>query len=227
MLPNGPNSPFESLVGFPIVPPLSVPPLRSVFCLMPLSSQPHPTSPSSPPTGCLRLVAILNHRFRWLVMFAVVLGLVVHSGCMQRRILVRSNPEGALVTIDQVPVGHSPVAVPFTYYGTREIRVEKDGYQTQKIKHRFAPPWYQIPPLDFISDNFWPREIHDDRIVDFSLSPMELVNENRLLDRADQLRGNASRGTVPMPLAHERPAPAIDTPPTSQASSPTVLDRFR
>ena len=164
---------------------------------------------------------------RVLVLIALVISCGLQTGCMQRRILVRSNPEGALVTIDQLPIGHTPVAVPFTYYGTREIRVEKDGFQTQKVKHRFRAPWYQIPPLDLITDNFWPREINDDRIVDFQLTPATNVDDNFLLDRAGQLRGNSTRGTVPMPLVGDASAPAVDTPPVRSAQSPSVLDRFR
>lgn len=141
--------------------------------------------------------------------------------------LIRSNPEGALITVDNVPVGHTPVAVPFTYYGTREIRAEMDGFQSQKIKHRFLAPWYQIPPLDLITDNFWPREIHDDRMLDFQMLPAELADGNLLLDRGNQLRSNSQFGTVPMPLAHEKIEPTIDTPPQQTAELPSVLDRFR
>lgn len=149
------------------------------------------------------------------------------TGCMQRRMLIRSNPEGALITVDQQPIGHTPVAVPFTYYGTREIRAEMDGYETQKVKHRLAAPWYQFPPLDLLTDNFWPREINDDRVIDFQLTPAALVDENYLIDRANQLRGDVGRGTVPMPLAHETVEPTIDAPPASTADLPSVLDRFR
>lgn len=134
--------------------------------------------------------------FFLLLIFATLL----QTGCVQRRILVRSNPEGALVTIDHQPVGHTPVAVPFTYYGTREIQLEKDGYQTTTVKQRIGAPWFQYPPFDFITDNFWPREIRDDRMVDFQLTPLPTVNENSLVDRAEQLRGNVYRGTVAMPL---------------------------
>ena len=128
---------------------------------------------------------------------------VISSGCnsVQRKILVRSYPEGALVTIDKQPIGHTPVAVPFTYYGTREIQLEMDGFQTKKVKHRFSPPWYQFPPVDFVTDNFWPREIRDTRIVNFELNPQTTVDENYLIDRAGQMRGDVYRGTVAMPMA--------------------------
>ena len=128
--------------------------------------------------------------------------------------------------IDRQPIGHTPVAVPYTYYGNREIQHEMDGFQTKKVKHRFAAPWYQIPPLDFITDNFWPREIRDDRIVDFQLTPLTNVDENLLLDRAGQLRGNVYRGTVTLPLAHEKPTgSAVHNPPDQTAILPDVLRR--
>jgi len=150
--------------------------------------------------------------------------LILEAGCnsVHRKIFVRSYPEGALVTIDRQPIGHTPVAVPVTYYATREIQVEKDGYQTKKVKHRFAAPWYQIPPFDFITDNFWRREIRDDRVVDFDLTPLTTVDENSLLDRAGQLRGNVYRGTVTMPLAHEKPN---ENPVVSEPDQTAILPR--
>ena len=69
----------------------------------------------------------------------VLMLLASSSGCVQRRFLVRSQPEGALVTIDHQSIGLTPVSVPFTYYGTREIQLEKDGYKTVKVKQRFRP----------------------------------------------------------------------------------------
>jgi len=152
----------------------------------------------------------------------LMFGVAMMTGCnsVHRKILVRSHPEGALVTIDRQPIGHTPVAVPFTYYATREIQVEKDGFETKKVKHRFSAPWYQFPPLDFVTDNFWPWEIRDDRIVDFSLTPKSTVDENSLLDRAGQLRGNVERGTVAMPLAHEKPN---DNPVESEPDQTAIL----
>jgi hypothetical protein len=167
----------------------------------------------------------LPNRWRWLAVLLAIATLCP-AGCIQRRILVRSEPEGALVTIDHQPIGHTPVAVPFTYYGTREIQVEMDGFQSQKVKHRLGAPWYQIPPLDLVTDNFWPRGIQDLRVVDFQLTPLEIVDESRLLDRAGQLRANSSRNTIPMPLAQDDSRGIIDTPPVRQAGSPVLPGRL-
>jgi hypothetical protein len=138
--------------------------------------------------------------------FLVVLALVVifQSGCIQRRFIVRSEPEGALVSIDRQPIGYTPVSVPFTYYGTREFRLEKDGFKTVQVQQRVPAPLYATFPISFITENFWPREIRDQRVLDFQLEPKEQVAENVLLERANQLRDDINRGTVTAPLSQGR-----------------------
>lgn len=122
------------------------------------------------------------------------------SGCVQRRMIVRTQPEGAFVTIDRQPIGYSPVSVPFTYYGTRDIQIEKDGFKTVKVQQDVDAPWYGKFPVSFLTENFSPREIRDQRILDFQLEPRTQANENMLLERASTLRSNVQRGTVTAPV---------------------------
>ena len=128
------------------------------------------------------------------------MGLACLTGCVQRRLIVKTQPEGAFVSIDNIPVGYSPVSVPHTYYGTREFRVEKDGYKTVNVQERIRPQWFSTFPISFITENFWPREIRDQRIFDFQLQPKTLTDENGLVDRANELRLNVERGTVAAPV---------------------------
>ncbi len=118
------------------------------------------------------------------------------TGCMHRRMTIRSSPPGAFVYVENREIGVTPCATDFTYYGTREFRLVKAGYETLVVKRTFNSPWYQIPPLDFFSDNFAFQEIRDERIVDFQLSPQQIIPTNILMDRAQQLRGNAQQGYV-------------------------------
>lgn len=122
--------------------------------------------------------------------------LTVGPGCVRRRLTVRTNPPGAQVFVDNQEVGTSPVSTSFVYYGTREIRLLKDGYETQVIHERILPPWYEIPPLEFVSENLWPGETRDERVVDVQLVPMQIVPEQQLLDRADSLRDGVRAGQV-------------------------------
>jgi hypothetical protein len=85
-----------------------------------------------------------------LVLAAVILSLG-QSGCVQRRMMIRSNPPGALVYVDDYPIGNTPVSTNFIYYGKRKIRLVKDGYETLTVIQDIRTPWYEYVPLDFVS----------------------------------------------------------------------------
>ncbi|MEQ8209752.1 MAG: PEGA domain-containing protein [Lacipirellulaceae bacterium] len=127
---------------------------------------------------------------------ASLLSLVVLPGCVRRRLLVKSNPPGATVYVDNQPIGQTPCATNFIYYGTREIRLVKPGYETLTINQPIPAPWYEIPPLDFISENLVPREIQDYRTLSYNLQPQVVVPTDQLLGRAQQLRASTQIGSV-------------------------------
>ena len=59
----------------------------------------------------------------------LVLPIVLLGGCVKRTIMVTSDPEGALVWLNEREVGRTPVEVEFLYYGTYDVRLVKDGYE--------------------------------------------------------------------------------------------------
>ncbi|MEX2119801.1 MAG: PEGA domain-containing protein [Pirellulales bacterium] len=124
---------------------------------------------------------------------------------------IRSNPPGALVYIDNYEIGTTPVSTDYLYYGTRKFRLIKDGYETLTVEQRIAPPWYQVFPLDFVSENLVPAEIRDERTLDFQLMPQRMVPTRELRERAESLR-QASRPGAPVPL------PAAPLPPGAMPS---------
>lgn len=126
--------------------------------------------------------------------------LATSCGCVQRRLHIQTQPEGAMVLVDRQYVGHSPVSVPFTYYGTREVELQKDGYQTTRVKQRIRPPVYEMFPFSFFSENLGFRERRDVRVLDFVMEPKTPVMEHHLLDRGAQLRTDVHRGTVTGPI---------------------------
>ncbi len=136
------------------------------------------------------------------------------TGCVRRRLTVRSNPPGALVYVDNQQIGTTPCSVDFTYYGTREIRLVKSGFETLTVDQPIPTPWYQIPPLDFISDNFALHKIRDNRTVSFNLQPQMMVPVEEIIRRGEQLRGSTNTGPVV-------PASGIVGPPAAATGVPT------
>ncbi len=114
-------------------------------------------------------------------------------GCMSvnRRMTVRTDPPGAMVKIDGQEIGFTPVAVDFTHYGTREITLIKDGYETLTTLQTVRPPWYQVYPLDFVSDNFLPFRVQNRHEFDYHMQPKLLIPNDEILDRANSLRSDA------------------------------------
>ena len=136
-----------------------------------------------------------------------MLGLMLctcQSGCVQRRMTVRSNPPGALLYVDDYEIGTTPVSTSFTYYGTRKFRLEKDGCETLTVMQTILPPWYEFPPMDFVSENFVPGNIRDQRVLDFQLKPQIVVPTEQLLSRAEGLRRGIHTATS---TATQQPGP--------------------
>jgi hypothetical protein len=120
------------------------------------------------------------------------------------------------VFVDDQEIGTTPCSAAFTYYGTRKITVMKEGYRTETLYQRIAPPWYELPPLDFVVENLLPREVRDERVVDVQLVPEEIVPPQRLLERAQALRDSAHSGTVTPLVGGSPPAQEpIRQPPWS------------
>lgn len=136
------------------------------------------------------------------LLLILALGALVSTGCLRRRLTVRSNPPGALVYVDDQEIGTTPVSTSFIYYGTRKIRLVRDGFETLTVLHRFRPPWYELPPLDFVTENIWPSQLRDERALDFQLVPKRVVPRYELLGRAENLRHGSREGYVaPLPNA--------------------------
>jgi hypothetical protein len=148
--------------------------------------------------------------------------MLLESGCVRRRLNVYSNPPGALVYVDNQQIGTTPCSVDFTYYGTREIRLVKPGYETLTVNQPIPMPWYQIPPLDFFSENLAGTRIRDNRTVSYNLAPQLIVPNEELLDRANQLRQDAQQYPV-APVGATMPAPTpigIPAAPTPVINAP-------
>ena len=101
---------------------------------------------------------------------------------------IRTNPPGALLYVDDYPIGTTPISTDFTYYGKRKIRLVKDGYETLTVMQSIPAPWYQYPVIDFVAENLVPGQIRDQRVLDYQMRPQMVVPTEQLLSRAEDLR---------------------------------------
>jgi len=148
---------------------------------------------------------------------------MVGSGCVTRRLIIQSNPPGALVYIGDQEIGTTPVAVNYIYYGTRKLRLVKDGYETLTVLEPIPAPWWDHFPLDFVSENMVPGELRDVRTLSYQMVPQINVPPQELLGRAEELRrsGKGTPAPATMPAVSELQPSAAPFP--SQPVSGQVL----
>lgn len=142
----------------------------------------------------------MKPRRAWTVA-AIVAGFLLQSGCVNRRMTVRTNPPGALVEIDGERKGLSPVSTDFTYYGTHEITMSAPGYETLTVEQTVRTPWYQRVPIDFFSNHFLFGHVTDRHDFSYQLQPKRLIlnEETQLHDRAQNFRSQSQSGSVTQP----------------------------
>ena len=115
------------------------------------------------------------------------------AGCIQRTITINSEPQGALVHLNDVEVGRTPVTVPFTFYGTYDVRLEKEGFETLTTATEAQMPWWEAPGPDLVAEAM-PGNQDVALRWDYVLEPAQPVNPDALIDRAKQLRATFRPG---------------------------------
>jgi hypothetical protein len=128
----------------------------------------------------------------------LVTAVFAFSGCVTRSITVKTNPSNALVYIDDELIGESPVSMPFAFYGTRKVMIERkdeDGVLTHErtiVFEKIKAPVYEIFPLDFFSELVWPFKIKDDQVLSYNLVELDPLSikerQAKMLKSAEELR---------------------------------------
>jgi len=132
--------------------------------------------------------------FQRLLLTVATFTLLFQVGCVHRRVTINSNPRGALVRIDGKDIGYTPASIDYTWYGTREVELILDGYETQKQLLTIGAPWYQKFPLDFVSDNFLGTHTRDHRRFDLQMQPKLPDDSSNVIQRGRSLRSEATHG---------------------------------
>ncbi len=128
-----------------------------------------------------------SHRLRDLVAPAVLLtAAVVMGGCVKRTISITSEPTGALVWLNDREIGRTPVEVEFDYYGTYDVRLQKEGYESKMTTGEAKAPWWEFIGLDLIAE-LTPADLHSRVEWHYQLRPAD-DDPAAILERAGELR---------------------------------------
>ena len=157
-------------------------------------------------TPCRRILSLLS-------VTSCLLANCVLTGCVERRFVITTDPPGAIV-IDENgnATGSAPVDRQWTYNGTYQFTLIKDGFQTQVVREHVAARWYEYVPFDFIAENVIPWTIRDIRRFHYQLQPMQWCRRKPCSSRGKALRARGQTigtPTVAMPIIE---APSVGTP---------------
>jgi len=154
------------------------------------------------------------------VLLGAALG--VMSGCVERKISIGSDPSGAIVMLNDLEVGRTPVTVPFTWYGDYDIRLsyEKNvGTEDKPVIKRYflhthkrtKAPVFQWLGVDLLAE-LSPLQFKDEKVWAFAIPEVVEPSDDVLIKRAEELK---ERLGEPVPLR-----PEAKTQPATQGAEP-------
>ncbi len=107
-------------------------------------------------------------------LLTLLLGVLLSAGgCVERKLVITSEPSGADVWVNDQWHGKTPYELPFKHYGTFGIRVESAGYVPVFVKEPVPAPAYQHVGPDLISEAVIPAKINDVRKLHYVLQKVE------------------------------------------------------
>ncbi len=125
--------------------------------------------------------------------------LITLTGCVERRIRVTSAPAGARVWVNDQDIGTTPVDTRFTFYGTYDVRLELDGYESVSEPRQAKAPIHEYPGIDLVAHAL-PHDF--DHTVEWHFDLQQVLEatdptaaREQLLDRAADLRRQAHSDT--------------------------------
>jgi len=164
---------------------------------------------------------------------------LIPAACVERKMVLRSDPPGAVAYVDDERVGVTPCETPFSHYGTRRVVLEyhresflkanggvappgfEAGFQRVEADAPLGIPWYQWPVFDLITEIAIPFTLTDAQVFDYALAPADPLptrpEDREALDRrkADLLeRARELRAHLRARNEAEREAPAGDSVPS-------------
>lgn len=107
-----------------------------------------------------------------------------------------SDPPGALVFMNDQEIGRTPLQREFTWYGTYDVELRKEGFETIKTRTRVTAPAWNWVPFDLAAE-LLPIPFRDRQRFSYSLTPASTqpADAGSIMRRATHQR-DALEGSV-------------------------------
>ncbi len=147
-------------------------------------------------------------------LLALPLFLALLSGCVERAMVITTEPFGAVVFDERmIPLSGSPADKSFVYYGKYRFTIVKDGYQTLVVEEDVKAPWYEWIFIDFVSENVIPWTIRDIHRFHYKMQLATVFPLDQVLQQGEPLRTKGKTLGEPEPPTIQRGQPVRAEPP--------------
>ena len=126
-----------------------------------------------------------------LVLTVILITVITLTGCVERKLTINTEPQGALIVLNDEEIGQSPVTVSFNWYGDYDVRISKAGCQTMKTHRQLKGPWYDYFPFDFFAQVINPKRVVDSYEWTFKLEEQKQFTTAELIRNAEELKKQA------------------------------------
>ena len=137
----------------------------------------------------------------WIALIVLVGG----SGCVERRLKINTEPQGAVIALNDEEIGVSPVEVSFKWYGDFRVQARKSGFETLHTHRELKGPWYDRFPFDFFAQVLNPHQIFDSYEWTFELTPYTPKDRAELVSEALDLKQRLERKQEALPISWPDP----------------------
>jgi hypothetical protein len=147
---------------------------------------------------------------RSVILATLALTVMLAGGCVKRTLRITSEPSGALVWLNDHEVGRTPLEVGFVYYGTYDVRLEREGCEPLLTVGQVNPPLWDMIGPDFVAEVI-PVQLESNASLHYEMQPRK-DDPVELLERARQLRGRIE----PVPAAEPEAEPEAGPEPEAE-----------
>ena len=139
---------------------------------------------------------------------SALVGLVILlgcNGCVERRLTINTEPQGAVIALNDEEIGVSPVETSFKWYGDFRVQARKSGFETLHTHRELKGPWYDRFPFDFFAQVVNPHQIFDSYEWTFELIPYTPKDRAELVSEALDLKRRLERKQEALPISRPDP----------------------
>lgn len=148
---------------------------------------------------------------------ALLAAAFLSAGCVERALLVRSDPAGAHLWVNGVYRGTTPTTIRYVHEGRFTLRFEKEGHESVATEVTTCTRLDAVPGPDFVAENLWPSRIrrHTPVLVRMPALGAEVsrADVEALAEKARAFRAKAK-------AAASEPGTPVPTPPGRRSRMP-------